>query len=113
MIGNRPSTAAKPLGNFTLCLQRTLIGQHSHCYALTTIPAGHVVSYEEVAAAVDRPGASRAVGRAIASNPLGYLVPCHRVIHKTGEIGGYRWGTPRKRAILAFEAARKGLDSAP
>lgn len=74
--------------------------------ALLRIPEGRLVSYDTVAEAIGQPTASRAVGTAIGSNPVGYLIPCHRVIKKTGLFGGYRWGTVRKQAMLGWEAAR-------
>ena len=73
--------------------------------ALLRIPEGVVVSYSSLADAVGHPGAHRAVGAAAGHNPVGYLIPCHRVLRANGEIGGYHWGTARKRAILAREAA--------
>lgn len=73
--------------------------------ALLRIPEGAVVSYGALAEAIGRPGAHRAVGTAVGQNPIAYLIPCHRVLRNSGEIGGYRWGTARKRAILAMEAA--------
>ncbi len=73
--------------------------------ALLRIPEGAVVSYGSLADAVGRPGAHRAVGTAVGRNPVAYLIPCHRVLRTNGEIGGYHWGTSRKRAILAREAA--------
>ena len=73
--------------------------------ALLNIPAGYVLSYEDIAARVGRPKAVRAVGQAVAHNPVAVLIPCHRVIRKVGDFGGYRWGLPRKRALLAWEAA--------
>ena len=73
--------------------------------ALLRIPPGGVASYEDVAAAVGAPGAVRAVASAVARNPVAYLIPCHRVIRKTGAFGEYRWGAPRKRAILTWERA--------
>lgn len=73
--------------------------------ALLRIPAGAVASYTDVAAAVGRPTAVRAVAGAVAANRVGLLIPCHRVIRKVGDAGGYRWGTVRKRAMLAREAA--------
>ena len=75
--------------------------------ALVRIPPGCAASYEEIAAAVGSPKAVRAVGNAVANNPVAFLIPCHRVIRKTGVFGNYRWGTTRKRAILAWEAARE------
>ncbi len=74
--------------------------------ALLRIPPGTVSTYENVAAEVGRPGAARAAGRAIGGNALAFLIPCHRVIRKTGLPGGYRWGATRKRAMLAWEKAR-------
>ena len=74
--------------------------------ALLKIPEGQLVSYDQIAEAIGQPTASRAVGTAIGSNPVGYLIPCHRVIKKTGLFGGYRWGIARKQAMLGWEAAR-------
>ena len=73
--------------------------------ALLRVPAGAVVSYEQLAAAAGRPDAVRAVAGAVARNQVGYVIPCHRVIRKLGAFGGYRWGSERKRAILGWEAA--------
>jgi len=74
--------------------------------ALLRIPPGRVASYSQLAEAIGCPRASRAVGGAVGANPVAFLVPCHRVIQQSGAVGGYRWGTTRKRAILAWEAAR-------
>ncbi len=74
--------------------------------ALLKIPEGRLVSYDQIALAIGQPSASRAVGTAIGSNPIGYLIPCHRVIKKTGLFGEYRWGRTRKQAMLGWEAAR-------
>jgi len=74
--------------------------------ALLKIPEGHLASYDQIAEAIGQPAACRAVGTAIGSNPVGYLIPCHRVIKKTGLFGGYRWGTARKQAMIGWEAAR-------
>ncbi|GAB4022671.1 methylated-DNA--[protein]-cysteine S-methyltransferase [Spirosoma koreense] len=74
--------------------------------ALLKIPEGQLASYDQIAEAIGQPAASRAVGTAIGSNPVGYLIPCHRVIRKTGLFGGYRWGINRKQAMLGWEAAR-------
>ncbi|MBC8338402.1 MAG: bifunctional helix-turn-helix domain-containing protein/methylated-DNA--[protein]-cysteine S-methyltransferase [Rhodospirillales bacterium] len=82
--------------------------------ALIRIPRGHVVSYQDIARAIGQPGAVRAIGRAVGSNPIALLIPCHRVILKSGVIHNYRWGTLRKRAVLAFEEAsldQTGLNS--
>jgi AraC family transcriptional regulator of adaptative response/methylated-DNA-[protein]-cysteine methyltransferase len=70
---------------------------------LQQIPYGEVRSYTEVAQAIGRPGAARAVARACASNVLALVIPCHRVIRGTGELGGYKWGLPRKRALIDRE----------
>jgi len=73
--------------------------------ALVRIPEGCVASYHSLARAIGRPQAARAVGTACGANPVGYLIPCHRVIRETGVVRGYRWGITRKRALLAWEAA--------
>ncbi len=74
--------------------------------ALLQLPEGRVVSYGGVANAIGAPGAGRAVGQAVARNPVALLVPCHRVLKQNGAVTGYRWGDERKRALLAWEAAR-------
>ncbi len=74
--------------------------------ALLRIPSGRAASYGQVAAAVGAPSATRAVGTAIGANPVAFLIPCHRVLRGSGALGGYRWGTGRKRAILAWESCR-------
>ena len=74
--------------------------------ALLKIPVGTAVSYGTVAQLIGNPKASRAVGSATGSNPIGYLIPCHRVIRQAGGLGDYRWGSSRKKAILGWEAAR-------
>ena len=71
--------------------------------ALQKIPPGRTISYGELAAALGRPQAVRAVARAIASNNHAVLVPCHRVVRRDGDLAGYRWGVERKRALLARE----------
>ncbi len=76
--------------------------------ALLRIPPGAVVSYEEIARRLRAPRATRAVASAVARNPVGFLIPCHRVIRKNGALGGYHWGETRKQALLAWEAARAG-----
>ncbi len=75
--------------------------------ALLAIPPGGMVSYQDVAERVGRPTASRAIAGAVARNPIGYLIPCHRVINKSGRYHGYRWGASRKKAILGWEASRR------
>jgi len=76
---------------------------------LTSIPYGEVRSYSEVAAALGQPKAARAVARACAANHVAVLVPCHRVLRNNGELGGYRWGLGRKRALLDLERASRPL----
>jgi AraC family transcriptional regulator of adaptative response/methylated-DNA-[protein]-cysteine methyltransferase len=75
--------------------------------ALLAIPSGSVASYEAVAKRVGAPRAARAVGSAVANNPVSYLIPCHRVIRKSGALGNYGGGVARKQALLAWEAARQ------
>lgn len=82
--------------------------------ALLRIPAGSVATYEDIALLVGHAGATRAVGTAIARNPVAYLIPCHRVIRKTGTFGGYHWGAARKVAMLLGEnAAGEGAAQPP
>ena len=69
------------------------------------IPAGTVATYEWLAHRVGNPKAVRAAGSANGSNPISYLIPCHRVIRKSGALGGYEWGLGRKLAMLGLEAA--------
>jgi AraC family transcriptional regulator, regulatory protein of adaptative response / methylated-DNA-[protein]-cysteine methyltransferase len=76
---------------------------------LQTIPYGDLVSYGEIASAIGEPRAARAVANACARNPVAIVVPCHRVIRESGEIGGYRWGLDRKRALIDNERAAKAL----
>ncbi|HVA34485.1 MAG TPA: methylated-DNA--[protein]-cysteine S-methyltransferase [Candidatus Baltobacteraceae bacterium] len=72
---------------------------------LQSIPYGELRSYGEVAAAIGQPTASRAVAQACASNPVAFMIPCHRVIRGNGDLGGYRWGLSRKRALIDRERA--------
>ena len=74
--------------------------------ALLTIPSGHVTTYSEIAQAIGNPRAVRAVGTAVGRNPVSWLIPCHRALRKSGALGGYHWGLPVKRAMLAWESAR-------
>jgi AraC family transcriptional regulator of adaptative response/methylated-DNA-[protein]-cysteine methyltransferase len=76
--------------------------------ALLAIPPGGLLSYQHVARLIGRPAAARAVGNANAANPVGYLIPCHRVLRGSGEIGAYRWGAPRMSAMVGWEGARAG-----
>jgi AraC family transcriptional regulator of adaptative response/methylated-DNA-[protein]-cysteine methyltransferase len=74
--------------------------------ALLQIPSGHVTTYSDIAQAIGNPRAVRAVGTAVGRNPVSFLIPCHRALRKSGALGGYHWGLPVKRAILAWESAR-------
>ena len=73
--------------------------------ALLRIPVGQIGTYQGVAVAINQPKASRAVGNAVARNPIPMLIPCHRVIRATGEFGNYAFGSARKKAILGWEMA--------
>lgn len=79
---------------------------------LLRIPAGEVTTYSAIARAIGHPQASRAVGTAVGRNPVSLLVPCHRVLRRDGAPGGYHWGLVRKRAMLAWEAARRPVPMA-
>jgi AraC family transcriptional regulator of adaptative response/methylated-DNA-[protein]-cysteine methyltransferase len=100
-----PTASHKPL---TLLLRGTNF-QIKVWEALLKIPVGHLASYADIASAIGNPKASRAVGSAIGSNQLAYLIPCHRVIQKMGIYGQYRWGATRKRAMLAREAVQQAV----
>jgi len=75
--------------------------------ALLAVPYGGVTSYSQVADSLGRPGCARAVGNAVAANPVALLIPCHRVIQKSGALGGYRWGLDRKQLLLGWERTRQ------
>ncbi|MEL7052774.1 MAG: MGMT family protein, partial [Cyanobacteria bacterium J06588_5] len=74
--------------------------------ALLSIPFGQLTTYQGLATAMGRPTAARAVGNALGKNPVGYLIPCHRVIRQSGEFGGFRWGMERKTTLLGWEASQ-------
>ncbi|WP_208349891.1 methylated-DNA--[protein]-cysteine S-methyltransferase [Pseudaestuariivita rosea] len=74
--------------------------------ALLSIPMGHVTTYSEIAKAIGSPKAVRAVGTAVGRNPISWLIPCHRALRKSGALGGYHWGLPVKRTMLAYETAQ-------
>jgi AraC family transcriptional regulator of adaptative response/methylated-DNA-[protein]-cysteine methyltransferase len=76
--------------------------------ALLAIPPGRLASYAAVAEHLGRPNAARAVGNAVAANPLAVLIPCHRVIRESGALSAYRWGETRKAALQAWEAGGEG-----
>lgn len=75
--------------------------------ALMQVPEGHMISYQQLATQAGSPRAARAVGSAMAANGVAFLIPCHRVIRETGDVGHYRWGRERKQAMLGWEAARR------
>ena len=75
--------------------------------ALIAIPEGSVATYSHIAEAIGNPKAVRAVGSAVGRNPLAWLIPCHRVLRRDGALGGYHWGLPVKRGLLAWESARR------
>ncbi|MGB5793431.1 bifunctional helix-turn-helix domain-containing protein/methylated-DNA--[protein]-cysteine S-methyltransferase [Poseidonibacter sp.] len=75
--------------------------------ALLNLPNGVVSTYQDIANFVEKPKAVRAVASAIGQNPIGYLIPCHRVIAKSGAMSGYRWGLERKRILIAYESINK------
>lgn len=75
--------------------------------ALLNVPSGAIKTYAELARDIGEPSAARAVGNALGANPVAVLIPCHRVIASTGIVGNYKWGTEKKRALLAWEAARE------
>ncbi|MEG4084065.1 methylated-DNA--[protein]-cysteine S-methyltransferase [Microcoleus sp. POL10_C6] len=78
--------------------------------ALLQLPFGAIATYQTIAQMVARPTAARAVGNAIGNNPIGYLIPCHRVIRESGELGGYGWGRERKTVMLGWEASHTICD---
>ena len=115
----RPDRAASsplPTGNLDLPLDIQGTAFQARVWrALQKIPLGKTATYTEIAAALGQPKAVRAVAQACAANKLALLVPCHRVIRSDGDLGGYRWGVERKRALLAREraaAAREPADEA-
>ncbi len=78
--------------------------------ALLRIPPGRITSYQALAQALGLPRSARAVGGAVAANPISYLIPCHRVIRRSGRISNYEWGQSRKRVMLGWEAAHFGSE---
>jgi AraC family transcriptional regulator of adaptative response/methylated-DNA-[protein]-cysteine methyltransferase len=74
--------------------------------ALLRIPEGHLTTYSRIAETIGNPKAVRAVGTAAGQNHIGYLIPCHRMLRESGELGGYRWGLERKKIMIAMEAGR-------
>lgn len=73
---------------------------------LLKIPLGNLISYRHIAQEINHPKAARAVGTAVGSNPIAFIIPCHRVIQSSGMLGGYMWGLARKSAMIGWEAAQ-------
>lgn len=73
--------------------------------ALLRVPEGSLISYQQLAKVTGNPAAIRATASAVGANPVSYLIPCHRILRSTGELGGYHWGIERKRAIIAWDSA--------
>lgn len=96
----------KTLSNIKLDLVGTVF-QIKVWKELSYIKKGSVSTYKEIAEKIGGKRFSRAVGTAIGNNPIGYIIPCHRVLSSSGEIGGYRWGIERKKKMLAYEAENK------
>ncbi len=102
-IFNYENNEASPLGAH---IKGTQFQLRVWSALLKTAP-GELISYGQLAQNIGNPAAARAVGTAVANNPLAFLIPCHRVIRGTGVIGQYRWGSGRKRIMIAYESIRK------
>lgn len=107
---NRRATAAAARAAFTGTGELSLFLKGTNFQvrvweALLRIPAGQAVTYEDIARDIGQPTAMRAVGAAVGQNPIAFLIPCHRVLRKSGVFGDYHWGSTRKKAILAWESA--------
>lgn len=98
----QPAGLQPPL---TLCVKGTNF-QIQVWRALLNLRFGSLTTYQTLAGMLNRPTAARAIGNAVGDNPIAYLIPCHRVIRASGELGGYRWGLDRKRIMLGWEASR-------
>jgi AraC family transcriptional regulator of adaptative response/methylated-DNA-[protein]-cysteine methyltransferase len=96
-------TSAVPMPAFHLLVRGTNL-QVQVWRALLRIPAGAHVSYQQLARAIGYPQAVRAVASAVGANPVGFLIPCHRVLRNNGALGGYRWGEARKLAARVWES---------
>ena len=107
-LAPRVREVARMLAGQAARLDIELIGtafQQRVWQALMKIPPGQTLSYAQLAASLGRPSAARAVARACAQNRLAVIVPCHRIVRGDGSLGGYRWGLPRKQALLEAERA--------
>ena len=98
----RPARENPQEDSLTLRAKGTVF-QRQVWQVLLSIPFASLITYQQVASAIDQPKAVRAVASAIGANPVAWLVPCHRVIRSNGELGGYRWGLPRKQQMLDWE----------
>jgi AraC family transcriptional regulator of adaptative response/methylated-DNA-[protein]-cysteine methyltransferase len=103
IFGPDPQGGRQPL---TLFLKGTNF-QMKVWEALLRIPPGSICSYEDIAKTIGKPTAARAVGNAVGANPVAYVIPCHRVIKKTGIFGNYGSGPARKKAMIGWEAAQR------
>src|ERR1700723_3778378 len=75
---------------------------------LLSVPMGRATTYSDIACKIGKPTAARAVGAAVGKNPISFVVPCHRVLGRSGALTGYHWGLARKQAIIGWEAGRIG-----
>ena len=75
---------------------------------LLRVPLGHATTYSGIAREIGRPTAARAVGAAVGKNPISFVVPCHRVLGRSGALTGYHWGLTRKQAMLGWETGQIG-----
>lgn len=100
------NVSSRQTHELTLCLRGTPF-QLQVWQALIHLPIGQLASYQQIASYIGKPMASRAVGSAIAKNPVAFLIPCHRVIQATGELGQYRWQSERKKALHLWEQGQK------
>ncbi len=113
-LGPLTTAVLEYLGGDLNAIDGVAVGQHSGPFVehvwrvLRTVPAGAPVSYTELAARSGRPAAIRAVGNACGRNPVALFVPCHRVLRRGGDLGGFRWGLDVKRWLLGHEAHQNG-----
>jgi AraC family transcriptional regulator of adaptative response/methylated-DNA-[protein]-cysteine methyltransferase len=98
---------SEPAETLPLDIRATAFQRRVWTY-LQSLGFGTTRSYAEVAKAIRRPSAVRAVARACASNPVAIAIPCHRIVRSDGQLGGYRWGLQRKQALLQIEASQAG-----
>ena len=109
----RAAAAGQPVDSELTLDVRATAFQRRVWRALQAIPAGQTRTYAEVARQIGSPRSARAVARACATNPVALAVPCHRVVPAAGGTGGYRWGSERKKKLLADEARNAGSLALP